>query len=318
MSEQAADERKAGGIGARLAAARARCGMSVLQAAEKLHVDARIIEALESERFEELGAAVFVRGHIRRYAELVDESAPDLQALYGASSHAVRPPDLTRVPKSEPAGSASSLRAPGIAIVLAVALIGSAWWVAGSLKAPPPRTNASLTEPRGVAAPVAQGPSSSGPATPSPSREPMAPGAMPPAATVAAHVSVPVPAADSGSSGAVSPGPQPVRTRPTELTLHFTQDSWAEVYDAHGEKLFYDVGTADSTHALTGAAPLRVVLGNATGVALEVNGHAVALPAAERDASVQFRVTRGGRVLPAAAAAVTPSAQAAATGKDSG
>ena len=55
-------------IGARLRSAREARGLTTLQAAEKLHVDARILEALEAEDFAALGAAVYVRGHLRRYA----------------------------------------------------------------------------------------------------------------------------------------------------------------------------------------------------------------------------------------------------------
>ena len=69
------------GIGARLRAARERKGQTILQAAEKLHVDARVLEALEAENFEPLGADVYVRGHLRHYAELVGESPAQLQEL---------------------------------------------------------------------------------------------------------------------------------------------------------------------------------------------------------------------------------------------
>ena len=65
------------GIGARLRAAREQCGLTVLQAAERLHVDARILEALEAQDFAALGASVYVRGHLRRYAEAVGESAAE-------------------------------------------------------------------------------------------------------------------------------------------------------------------------------------------------------------------------------------------------
>jgi cytoskeleton protein RodZ len=56
------------GIGARLRSAREQRALTILQAAEKLHVDPRVLDALESEDFSSLGADVFVRGHLRRYA----------------------------------------------------------------------------------------------------------------------------------------------------------------------------------------------------------------------------------------------------------
>ena len=57
------------GIGARLRAAREKRGLTLLQAAERLHLDVRVVEALEAGDFAALGADVYVRGHLRRYAE---------------------------------------------------------------------------------------------------------------------------------------------------------------------------------------------------------------------------------------------------------
>ena len=73
------------GIGARLRAAREKRGLTLLQAAERLHLDAGIVQALEAENFTALGADVYVRGHLRRYAEAVGESPTQLQQLYADS-----------------------------------------------------------------------------------------------------------------------------------------------------------------------------------------------------------------------------------------
>ena len=102
------------GIGARLRAARERKGLTVLQAAEKLHVDAKVLESLEAEDFAPLGADVYVRGHLRRYAELVGESAGELQDLYASAGLAVHP-DLTRIPRVERPSESSHLRVAGTA-----------------------------------------------------------------------------------------------------------------------------------------------------------------------------------------------------------
>ncbi|MGH8149538.1 MAG: helix-turn-helix domain-containing protein, partial [Steroidobacteraceae bacterium] len=128
-----ADEAR-GGVGARLRSARERAGLSAIQAAEKLHVDTVVLKALEAEQFDELGAPVYVRGYIRHYADLVRESPAELDDLYGASGHAARLPDLTRVATAVVSNrSSSSLVVPGIVIVVAVALIGMGWWIAGTV-----------------------------------------------------------------------------------------------------------------------------------------------------------------------------------------
>lgn len=72
-------------VGAQLAAARVRRGVTVQQAAEALHVDVEIIEALETEQFERLGPPVYSRGHLRRYADFLGEPLAPLQASYEAA-----------------------------------------------------------------------------------------------------------------------------------------------------------------------------------------------------------------------------------------
>ena len=126
-----------GGLGARLRAGRERRGLSIVQAAEKLHTDAHVLDALEAEQFGDLGAPVFVRGHIRRYAELVGESALELQGLYAASAHASARPDLTRVPKADPGKPPPSRLVPGMAVVVGVALIGIIGWVLNAVNSGP-------------------------------------------------------------------------------------------------------------------------------------------------------------------------------------
>jgi cytoskeletal protein RodZ len=66
MSETGSDTRS--GIGARLRAGREKMGLTQLQAAEKLHVDPKVVESLVGERYDVLGAPVFVRGHLNRFA----------------------------------------------------------------------------------------------------------------------------------------------------------------------------------------------------------------------------------------------------------
>jgi cytoskeleton protein RodZ len=284
-----------GGLGARLRAGRERAGLSIVQAAEKLHTDAHVLEALEAERFGELGAPVFVRGHIRRYAELVRESAPELQSLYAASAHAAARPDLTRVPKADPGQPPPSRLVPGMAVVVAVALIGIIGWVLNAVNTGPSPMRAPAT-PIEATSPRAEQPSP--PATAS------VPAAAQPDRSVVGKVSTPDAANAPTASLSAHRPESPEAGKPTQLTLHFSADSWVEVYDAHGERLLYDVGAADSVRNVSGTAPLRVVLGNAPGVALEVNGRTAALPGnLAADSVLQFVVSRAGRLAPARLAA---------------
>lgn len=60
--------------GGQLAAARLRKGISLAQVAEQLRLSVESIEALEADRHDELGPQVYVRGHLRRYAEFLGET----------------------------------------------------------------------------------------------------------------------------------------------------------------------------------------------------------------------------------------------------
>jgi cytoskeleton protein RodZ len=377
MAAAAGGEIRAG-IGPRLRVAREKKGLTILQAAEKMHVDSRILESLEAEDFAALGAPVYARGHLRHYAELVDESPAELQALYAeATKSQPAQPDLTRIARGEPQDDSRRLAAPALIGMIAVAVIGSVWWVINlsgdKVQPAPPRSTAASSS---VAAPSAAGDDTNTPgqagteadnqnqvAQPAPadarrsapgskSASPRgsaaaglasaAPGGTRPSASGSA------PAARSGAPGGITPssttpgGPRntsanaavasatpanavsstrvaaatPVTNTPAtapnpgsrakdgELTLRFSSDSWAEVYDASGQRLFYDVGAAASAHTVKGPAPLRVVLGNAAGVAVEYNGRPALVPASNQpDGSARFMINARGRAVATSAPA---------------
>jgi cytoskeletal protein RodZ len=113
-----------------------------------------------------------------------------------------------------------------------------------------------------------------------------------PAAASAAGVSAP-----AAASAPTAPA-APRGDKPMEVTLRFAADSWVEVYDAKGEKLFYDVGTADSSRTVSGTPPFRVHVANAPGVTLDVNGKPATVPAnAVKGDEAQFVINRSGRIV---------------------
>jgi cytoskeleton protein RodZ len=66
--------------GARLAALREKRGHSMAYVASKLHLRVRVIELLEADAYDEMPEAVFIKGYLRAYANLLEvESAPLLE-----------------------------------------------------------------------------------------------------------------------------------------------------------------------------------------------------------------------------------------------
>jgi cytoskeleton protein RodZ len=255
------------GIGARLRAARERRGLTTLQAAEKLHVDARVLESLEADNFAPLGADVYVRGHLRRYAELVGESPHELQDLYAKTGPVVQP-DLTRIPRGERPPESARFMMPALLTVVALALAGILWWALTLPGAKP-----QVLPPPPAAAPVADTE----------------------AADAAPAAGAPVVAA---APVAPSAGPQPPAVGVPggqTLTLHFAGGSWAQVADAHGRLLLDGMQAAGSSRSVSGPAPLRVVLGNAPQVGLEVGGRPATLAGfVRRRGDAHFQVDASG------------------------
>jgi cytoskeleton protein RodZ len=341
------------GIGSRLRAAREKKSLTILQAAEKMHVDARILESLEAEDFAALGAPVYARGHLRHYAELVGESPTELQQLYADSTRAApAQPDLTRIARGEPESDSSKLVGPAVIGLVAVGLVGVVWWLltlsgenvqptavhgkldsntadatqtnpvtantdAGNETPAPLPAPAPESTPRGGKAGVGAGAKGGYPASGTQNTKTAAAaqtgGKSTAAMTTAASASgkssaatnAPPPAAAGTAAAPVAvanvaaPPPSP-RSKDGELTLKFSSDSWAEVYDASGQRLFYDVGAASSAHTMKGQAPLRVILGNASGVAVEFNGRPASIPAGvQPDGSTRFTINAHGRTVPA-------------------
>lgn len=194
------------GVGARLKDARERAGLTPIEAAESLHIDTAALLALEADRFGEIGAPVFVRGYIRHYADLVGEPAEPLEALYGASAHAGRVPDLTHIAKAASPSAAGSLVRTGVVLVILAALVGAGWWIAGSAKGWRRSIRGGIVSalpPAPLAAPRAA--THAAPATAASPATPATPAASGTSATPAAGEKPPISQASSASPDGLNP-----------------------------------------------------------------------------------------------------------------
>jgi cytoskeletal protein RodZ len=107
-----------------LAAAREQAGWTLVEAAEQLHLDVAIVRALEAGRFEVLGAAVYARGHLRRYAELLGLPVQEIEQAFLQQHPGRSAPDLRHgaglLQKGDAGGGAIR---PGVAAVGAALLV---------------------------------------------------------------------------------------------------------------------------------------------------------------------------------------------------
>jgi cytoskeleton protein RodZ len=278
-------------IGERLRAGRERSGLSVAAAAEKLHLDAKVIEALEADRFADLGASVYVRGHLRRYGDFVGEPGAELVNSYSARDARPTPPDLTQIPHAERRADPRRLVTPLVGLGCAAVLLVAIWWVLAGSRSDIADSAATMPTPVVQPGAAANANTATGAATPVTlsSSTPVIPASKAPAAAA--------PGVDTTTTTTTT---EPKRednlpVRETRLKLDLTNDSWIEVYDSRDRKLFFDVASAGSIQTVSGRGPLRVVLGNAAGVTVEVDGQAREIPAGAIDGEgARFVVNRSG------------------------
>ena len=274
---------------ARLRAARERRGLSVPQAADDLRVDPRIIEALESGEFANLGAPVYAKGHLRKYAALLGIPDADVAEMIGQLDapvpEQVNPEMAIRIAAGARFGGRSSMRpALGVAL-LAVLIAGVLWWKPWRLRfgeRPIPAVPAT--------APAEASPPTSAEVPPAPA----AGDSTHPAGTPAPGVA---PAMAPAAGGALA------------LQFTFTADCWVDVRDARGTLLLHGVARAGSSRTLSGRAPFTVVLGHAAGVALRIGDRPVEIPASFLSGNVaRFVVGADGAVgaLPAGSPRPSP------------
>src|SRR5262249_45970326 len=215
-------------VGDYLSGLRQRRGLSVDEVSRTTRVAPRYLEALESDRFDALPAAVFTRGFILAYCQALGEPPEEALALYdGRDGVPVSPPRPTSAPALRPPainGEPRSRSAVLVSFVLLV-ILGMALFSVALMTQPAreERVDRGVPPVAEAPAPVQTAPPSTlPPGSPPASTTPTAASATPPATsppTVAAAPLVPPAAAAStvGTPTAAQPAatsaasPEPAR-----------------------------------------------------------------------------------------------------------
>lgn len=90
--------------------------------------------------------------------------------------------------------------------------------------------------------------------------------------------------------------PAPVQAAQVTVQLAFESACWAEVNDADGLRLMYEIGQKGQTRTLAGKAPLRVVLGLASAVKIRVNDQPAMIPRQTGKDATRFEIAADGSV----------------------
>jgi cytoskeleton protein RodZ len=300
-------------LGTTLKKARIARDLSLEQVSTELRIEVQQLDALEQDRFERIGVPVFIKGYIRQYGTFLGLDVRDLLAQYYKQNSLKEiqiQPSKTITLRDE--RQITTWIVAALILAALVVALGVWWWsggrLPGSVPAPVPQTSAEPAAPAPAAAGVADAASAPAPA----SAPPPAPA---PAATTAADTTAANATAASPPIGAAGPSPVPLpaalvaapaapqdaaatspRLEPESgepfvndgrgftaaLDVVFEQESWAEISDARGQRLFYDMGAAGRTVKLSGEPPFAVVLGNSAGVKIALDGEDFPVPTSGR------------------------------------
>lgn len=266
--------------GKRLAEARRRRDISIVDVAKELHLDEPKVRALEQNRFDALGAPVFVKGYIRKYAEVVGLSGEEVLAEYRRFEGRDEAPPIVGLrrppPRDVPVG-------PWVAAVLAVAVVtGGAWaWLSGSLDpifSPQEEPMLAPFQPEAREAGGAVARQEPAAFTEAPAEDAGAPlpvSAEPAADGIVAESQDAPPAFEA-------PPAAPPEEGQVGLTVAFSGDCWTEVSDAAGVRLYFGLGKAGETMSVVGTAPLHVLLGDSENAMVRVDGEEFPIPSSAR------------------------------------
>ena len=304
----AAEEISPPSPGQMLSAARVQQNLTQREVAETLHITMHYVNAIEHDEHDKLPGAVFAKGYIKRYAEIMALDETAVMAAYEGLGHA-SPTAIVGTGRNtrKPRRVGKSLWAVAASATVFISLFLGLWAWSGE----------DANRPAGSLEPaLSESPESSGPAQPL-TAMPAAPDESDSASQRAANVvrdPQPLPLAspqqatvDGQASGSVKRAEidggdvsglnsdEPVTVVEGEgkdtLKLSFSGTSWIEVRDSGDGERYRDLRMAGDVLEIKGVAPFDVFLGDAPRIRLSLNGDDIELSQEPRiDNSVQLTV----------------------------
>jgi cytoskeleton protein RodZ len=294
-------------------------GIGLDEVAHDLHLSREVVLALEEGDYESLGAAVFVRGHLRSYARLLDLSEDDV--LQGLQASEPAPEEFRTLSARIEVKSGASLSGFVLWVILGIIIVVAGVYLLldddeesaakRDVKGDFQKTEAvesvsqadvtdDETDTNSQAIDAAgneQAPASRKQflAAPVEDFEPAAPvekGAeQMPEKVVAASPPAPVPKAKpkpTPVAEVVVVAPEPAAATPAvvpgaevRLIVTFAEECWVEISDSK-RRLLYGLEKSGSVVKLVGTPPFKLFLGNTPGVSIELAGKPFVIPKSQR------------------------------------
>lgn len=252
-------------VGQILHDAREAQGITLEDAAARLRLMQRQVEAMETDDFASLDPPVFARGFVRNYARLLG-LAPDalLARMAGAPAE---PAEVSHAAPPQPHSWLSSpwliLLLLGLLVVVAMPVV-LYWWLNSAGEEGPgkqvPSAAQSYPAPVAVPVPVAETADAASPAV-----------QVAPVPSPAPAAGAPKPAETDTPAAPETPAVSGV------LHLEFGDESWVEIKDGSGRMLHRQLNQPGTNVDIPGQPPFDVVIGNAAQARVTYNGRPIDL-----------------------------------------
>ena len=261
-------------VGVNLRNLREQKNLTIAEVANRLYLQPHVIEALEQDDHESLPPGTYVYGYLQNYAKLLDTPVDRVVAMYKEDFEFSE--QTESVPEIQPELKPEQTNKWSYTVLYLVIFISilapiTWWWSQYGLERTPqlgldyPITIVEHPDPtsyralnteqveqeRAVEAQTAveQATESQTPETQSADR-------------------------DKDSEAAASTYDENTITTgigPDSVRIVLTEECWIEIFDAHNEKIFYDLAHPGQTLELNGTAPFSVLMGNGAAGTVEFN-----------------------------------------------
>jgi cytoskeleton protein RodZ len=310
------------GPGDRLQAARISIGLTLEDVASKMRLSAAILSCLEENDFEDITAPIFVKGYLRSYARIVNLDEEEIIQQY-SQYYTQNDPPISSTSNTSPEINSGDARVKGTTWLVIIILIGllSFWW--WSRYQQPAQTvsldSADSTEIIASSNDSSDSstislPLSDNETTDSVTQEELEAGVVDeinsPDITLEQEARneldsineiLPQPEQlEPQVQPELETEPEPVPEQAvdsrnpvnsTDLVIMVNADTWADIKDADGNRLVYDLLRSGQNITLTGKAPFKAFLGNGHGVSILYQGENIDLSKNIRaDNTARFKV----------------------------
>ncbi len=268
---------------------REKRNIPLAQIAADTRISLHHLESLEEGRYGELPGGMYNRAFLRAYCESLDLDQKEIMRRYEAEmSPAVEKPSKSRkkIPQTSRLARHYTIMAWSVMLLVsATGLFFSRNWIASVFSPYFSRTPIAAVRNEPVSPPAVTPAAASQPAADTPAPEPAAPSpeSVMPTETIAASsetqagvatvlsATVPAPSVPA-SAVAASPVPAaPASASPLRVRIEITEECWMSV-DSDGRPSIRRVLKAGETQSFEASRKINLIMGNAGGVRLQING----------------------------------------------